>query len=124
MWATWCNPCVYQMIELNKIYENYSRENLEILSINIDQREDSLEIQSFIEEFKNYLGIELTWIIGMDNGSIWEEYMINGGIPTLCIFDRKGTLQFHHEGIAVYSEIPAGMPEETTILAPILNELL
>ena len=38
MWATWCSPCQYQMLDLKKAYDNYSRNELEILSINIDSR--------------------------------------------------------------------------------------
>ena len=39
MWATWCQPCQYQMLELEKAYSYYSNNDLEILSINIDSRE-------------------------------------------------------------------------------------
>ena len=124
MWATWCTPCQFQMIELKKAYDNYSRDELEILSIDIDTSETSQQIQSFIEEFKNQLDIELDWIFGMDDGSIWEKYMISGGIPTLCIFDQDGKTHFTKEGIAVFSEIPAGWPEDTTTLAPRIDELI
>ena len=124
MWATWCDPCQFQMTELKKAYDNYSRDELEILSIDIDTRETSQQIQSFIEEFKNQLDIELDWILGMDDGSIWEKYMINGGIPTLCIFDQEGKLQFSDEGVAVFSEIPQGWPGDTVILKPKIDELL
>ena len=34
MWATWCSPCKYQMLELKKAYGHYSKEDLVILSIN------------------------------------------------------------------------------------------
>lgn len=126
MWATWCTPCQFQMIELKKAYDNdnYSRDELEILSIDIDTSETSQQIQSFIEEFKNQLDIELDWIFGMDDGSIWEKYMISGGIPTLYIFDQDGKIHFTKEGIAVFSEIPAGWPEDTATLAPRIDELI
>jgi thiol-disulfide isomerase/thioredoxin len=39
MWATWCSPCVYEMIELNRLYNNFSRNDLEIISVNVDYRE-------------------------------------------------------------------------------------
>ena len=41
MWATWCGPCVYQMSELRKIYDSYDRNELEIISLNIDLDENS-----------------------------------------------------------------------------------
>ena len=124
MWATWCQPCQLQMLELRKAYENYSRNDLEILSIDIEQSETSQQIQSFINAYKQY-NYNLTWIFGKDDGSIWNKYKVGqGGIPALCIFDKKGKLYFSHEGLAVFSEIPQGYPQGLIKLAPIINEIL
>ncbi len=124
LWATWCGPCQYQMTELKKVYENYSRNDLEIISVDIDPREDAQLIQSFRNYFNDTYGIELNWIFGMDNGSISEKYMKEGAIPTLCIFDKKGRLNFRESGICVYLEIPPSLPANTTVLAPIINKLI
>lgn len=124
MWATWCPPCQIQMLELRKIYQNYSRNDVEILSIDIDPRESVQQIQSFLDHNRDN-GYELTWVFGTDDGSIWETYKVgNGGIPALCIFDREGVLSFSHEGLAVYDEVPIGLPADLTRLAPILDSLL
>jgi thiol-disulfide isomerase/thioredoxin len=107
MWATWCGPCQFQMTELKKIYDTYNRTDLEIISLDIDLDETAQQVQNFLAWFKTSIGIELNWIFGMDDGSVWDTYMLErGGIPTLCIFDKQGILQFSHEGIAVFSEIP------------------
>jgi len=124
LWATWCSPCQYQMTELKKIYENYSRNDLEIISVDVDTREDAQLIQSFRNFFNQTYGIELDWIFGMDDGSISEKYMKEGAIPTLCIFDKKGRLSFREAGICVYLEIPSGFPANTTVLAHIINQLI
>lgn len=124
MWATWCSPCQLQMLELRKIYENYSRNDVEILSIDIDQRETVSQIQDFLSIFKDY-EYELTWTFGIDDGTIWETYKVgNGGIPALCIFNREGVLSYSHEGLAVYNEISPGYPEDLTRLAPVLDTLI
>ena len=125
LWATWCGPCQFQMTELKKIYENYSRSDLEIISVDIDPREDVQLIQSFRSYFNSTYGIELDWMFGIDNnGSISEKYMNEGAIPTLCIFDKKGRLSFREAGLCVYIEIPEGLPANTTKLAPIINKLI
>ncbi len=123
MWATWCSPCQFQMTELKKTYEAYSRDDLEIISIDIDTRETVQLVENFRNAFKQQ-GIELNWVFGMDDGSIWEKYMLNGGIPTLCIFDREGKLSLQHEGIAVFSEIPQGLSEDTVKLSQKIDSLL
>ena len=124
MWATWCGPCKTQLIELNKINEHYGKEDLEIISLDIDDRETSQYIIDFIEDFKNDYDIELDWTIGQDDGSVWEEYLINGGIPTLYIFDQKGKIHFTHEGVSFFSEVPYGYPDTTPILKSIIDELI
>ncbi|MCK5029924.1 MAG: TlpA family protein disulfide reductase [Thermoplasmatales archaeon] len=122
MWATWCSPCQYQMLDLKKAYDNYSRNELEILSINIDSREDVQQIRDFIDQFAQY-GYELNWIFGMEDDSL-DEYMPSDSIPTLCIFDQKGNLYFSHTGISPYSEIPEEFPEDTVTLVQKIEELI
>ena len=122
MMATWCQPCQYQMLELRKIYENYSRSDLEIISLDIDPRETSQQLASYREHFASY-GYNLDWTFGMDDGSVAKKYL-GQGIPTLCIFDQQGNLTFKHEGVSVYSDIPPGWPSDTTKLKPIIDGLL
>jgi len=87
---------------------------LEIFSIDVDTSETLKQIQDFKEMFKDQEGIELNWIFGKDDGSIWKKYMMsNGGIPTLCIFDQEGNLCFQDEGA-----------KEAVILAQKIDDLL
>ena len=124
MWATWCNPCHAVMPELKKIYDNYSRDELEIMSVDIDSRESVELIESFIDWFEDQYDIELNWIFGLDDGSISEKYMNESAIPTLAVFDQKGRLYYRKAGVHAYKEIPEGFPEDTPTLAPILEELI
>jgi len=127
-WATWCSPCQFQMLELKKIYENYTRSQLEIISINIDNGESIETINEFKDAFYQQLGIELDWVFGNDDGSIWQEYSLAaGGIPTLYIFDKNGNAHFSHEGVLFYNEIPEEWPsdqEPPETLKPKIVELL
>jgi thiol-disulfide isomerase/thioredoxin len=124
MWATWCNPCHAVMPELKKIYDNYSRDELEIMSVDIDLRESVELIESFIDWFEDQYDTELNWIFGQDDGSISEKYMNESAIPTLAVFDQKGRLYYRKAGVHAYKEIPVGFPENTPTLAPILEELI
>ena len=123
MWATWCSPCGYQMLELEKVYHYYGKEIIEIISIDIDQGETIKMVQDYIDEFQKN-GINLDWIFGMDVEEIWEKYKISGGIPTLYIFDENGKIHYNHEGVSVFSEIPSGWPQNTVILKEKIDELI
>jgi thiol-disulfide isomerase/thioredoxin len=124
LWATWCGPCHAVMPELEKIYNDYTRNELEIMSVNIDNTENVEIIEDFIDEFETQYNIELNWIFGRDDGSISEKYMKEGAIPTLAVFDQRGKLHYRKAGVHVYNEIPEGFPENTPMLAPILDELI
>jgi len=124
MWATWCQPCQLVMPQLKEAYDDYSRDDLEIISINVDTNENAQMIQDFKDQFEE-IGIELNWIFGKDDGSIWQKYKTgDGGIPTLCIFDQKGRLHFRKMGVVAYKEIPYYFPDDTPLLEPIINDLL
>jgi len=127
-WATWCQPCIYQMTELKMVYENYTRDELEIISLNVDESESISTIIDFKNAFKDQLTIDLNWVFGNDDGSAWDEYQLaQGGIPTLYIFDQNGNIEFSHEGIAIYDVVPEGWPsnqDPPERLKPKIDELL
>jgi thiol-disulfide isomerase/thioredoxin len=123
MWATWCTPCGYQMLELEKANNYYNKDIIQIISLDIDPDETVKMVQDYIIEFQKN-GIYLDWIFGMDINQIWEKYKINGGIPTLYIFDQNGKIHYYHEGISVFSEIPNGWPKNTITLKEKIDELI
>ena len=44
-WATWCGPCMGERATLQKIYEKYKNQNLEIISISLD--DDPQKVDAF-----------------------------------------------------------------------------
>ena len=120
MWATWCQPCGLQMIELEKLYNHYDKEKIEIISLDIETRETIEMVNQYINEFKKYND----WVFGMDVDNVWEKYKINDGIPTLYIFDQDGHTYYKHEGVSVFSEIPEGWPQTTIKLKDKIDEII
>jgi thiol-disulfide isomerase/thioredoxin len=122
LWATWCSPCQVQMLELRKAYTNYSRDELEILSINIDERETASTIQNFLDQYK-YYGYELKWIFAEELDNL-DEYNPLGSIPRLCIFDKYGTLFWEHNGLTYYNRFPEGWTYEKIPLKEKIDQAL
>ena len=124
LWATWCGPCTYVMPELKKIYIDYNRTELEIISIDIDTSETVEKIEGYISDFAEYYGIQLNWIFARDSDNIAEKYLKDGKIPTLTIFDQVGRLCYHEVGVHGYIEVPYGFPSDTPLLASVLEDLI
>jgi hypothetical protein len=110
------------MLEFKKVYENYSRDDLEILSINTDSSEGLRVIQSFIDQFEQY-GYAFNWVFGNEIDNL-DHYNPTGSIPKLCIFDRDGILSWEHIGLTFYTEFPEGWTGEKITLKEKIDELL
>ena len=100
-----CQPCMFQMFELKKISENYSKNDVIILSIDVwvSSGETASILQDTIDEFKNQVNVTLDWTFGLDDlqGTIQNTYA-SAGVPTLYIFDKKGNIYYSHVGYEDY----------------------
>lgn len=83
-WATWCPPCIAEMPEIEKLYQETKDSDLVILSV---ETGDSLDtVSAFIEE-KGY-----TFEVLLDGEqSVAIDYGISA-IPTSYFIDEEGTI--------------------------------
>ncbi len=91
-WATWCPPCRGEMPDIQKLYEDYSREGEEALIVlgvaapGMGQEKDEEGIRSFLEE-NGY-----TYPVLMDtSGELFYSYGIRA-FPTTFMIDRDGNI--------------------------------
>tara|TARA_E500000331_G_scaffold95738_1_gene92284 strand:+ start:251 stop:790 length:540 start_codon:yes stop_codon:yes gene_type:complete len=83
-WATWCAPCKEEMPSLDRLYKNENFNNLEILTINVEEP-NTLKTKKF---FTN---------LNIQNLSIFFDKKLNfvnsfklRGIPTTILINKKG----------------------------------
>jgi thiol-disulfide isomerase/thioredoxin len=109
-----CQPCMYQMFELKKISENYSRNDVAILSIDVwvSDGETAVMLQEMIDEFKNQVNLTLDWTFGLDapEGTIEKTYA-SEGVPSLYIYDKKGNIYYSHVGYESYADLSTKIDE-------------
>jgi len=109
-----CQPCMFQMFELKKISENYSKNDVTILSIDVwvSSGETASMLQDTINAFKNQLNMTLDWTFGLDDlqGTIQNTYA-SVGVPALYIFDKKGNIYYSHVGYEEYSSLAAKLDQ-------------
>jgi hypothetical protein len=111
-----CYPCMNQMFELKKISENFSKDEVSIISIDvwIRQGENVNLLKQFIQAFQDQVDMNLNWTFGVDDqkGTLEGRYA-NKGVPTLYILDTKGNIYYSNVGYETYD-----------VLASKINEIL
>lgn len=91
-WATWCQPCVRSIPELNKIAQEFGNRGVAMVGISIDGPRN----QSKILPFVNSLGINYP-ILRDINSEVMTDMNVTS-VPTLLIFNSRGDLVYTHEG--------------------------
>lgn len=91
-WATWCKPCVTGIPKLNVIYEEFSKQGVEFVGINIDGPRN----QSKVKPFVHSLGIKYSIVLDPDQELV-DDFNVTA-FPTLIVIDEKGKQVFIHEG--------------------------
>ncbi len=81
-WATWCPPCVAEMPSMQKLYDHFKKQGLEIIAV--DLQEDKAAVQKFVDKHN------ITFTAVLDRtGRIGSLYGARN-IPTTYIIDRQG----------------------------------
>ena len=84
-WASWCQPCVYEMPFIQEVFEEWSGQGLVVLTINIG--ESSSKAKTFMESH------DLSFPVLLDTKQdVAEKYNIRG-IPTTFFIDENGIIK-------------------------------
>jgi peroxiredoxin len=86
-WATWCGPCVAELPNVLKAYEQYHKDGFEIVGISLDS--DKAKLEKFIADKK------MTWAQFFD-GKGWknelgQKYGVNS-IPATYLLNGEGII--------------------------------
>lgn len=82
-WASWCGPCRKEIPNLKRIYDRFSSEGLEIISISRDKDKKAWQ-KALAEE-------QLVWPNFIDETGIAEAYGVKM-IPAIFLLDANGTV--------------------------------
>jgi len=83
-WATWCPPCRAEMPSMEKLYQRFKNQGLEILAV--DLGESAVTVRRFIQNNRYTFPV----MLDTDN-RIGSLYGIQA-IPTTFIIDREGKI--------------------------------
>ncbi len=98
-WATWSQPCLRSIPELNAIYNEFSARGVSFIGISIDSPRNQSKLKPFIQS----MGVDYP-ILRDVNSEIMSEMNVFS-VPTLLIISRQGEVVFFHEGYRPGDEI-------------------
>lgn len=84
-WGTWCEPCKAEMPALQKKYETYKNQGLEVVGVNIG--ESPITVEPFIKQY----GVDFPIVLDRKS-QITKLYRI-GPIPTTFFISPEGKVE-------------------------------
>ncbi|MDQ0427625.1 peroxiredoxin [Planomicrobium stackebrandtii] len=102
-WGTWCKPCAKEMPAMDRQYEAFSNDGVQVLAINIAQSD--FEVQSFADQY----GLSFPVVIDKTK-SVMTAYSIRP-LPTTVLVNPDGNIQRIVTGEMTEQDIEGFMEE-------------
>ena len=91
-WATWCPPCRKELPSMERLWQQFSKEDFMVLAINVG--EDADTIFAFTGTLEPALGFPLL----LDRDSAVLKAWPVRGLPTTFVLDREGRVVYRAVG--------------------------
>jgi len=89
-WATWCKPCVKELDQIQKVYEELKEKKFQIIAIDEDGPRTLSKVKSFVK------GRGWKFPVLLDkNKKVYRKYQVIG-LPYSLILDDRGIIRFSH----------------------------
>lgn len=95
-WATWCGPCIYEMPDLEKLYQKYHQEGLQVIGLTLQSPKKQVP--------QKIAQAGVTYPILLDAEEAVESYGPFSSIPQTYIIDRQGEIVAEIIGMQSYSQ--------------------
>jgi thiol-disulfide isomerase/thioredoxin len=108
IWATWCPPCVKEMPSMQRVYEDYGDDGLEILAVAVDDepgvRQASGRVEGLVSEFVDRMGLTFPVVLDPTGGT--ERLFETQYLPTTILVDREGRVRAREVGGRFWDQEP------------------
>ena len=91
-WATWCKPCLEEMAEYNKIYEQYKEKGFTLLAVSTDTEKSVAKVKPYIKS-KGY-----DFPVLLDTNSEVARKYYAQQMPYTVLIDQSGNITYSHLG--------------------------
>jgi cytochrome c biogenesis protein CcmG, thiol:disulfide interchange protein DsbE len=100
IWATWCPPCITELPSMQRVYEAYADQGLEILAVAVDavpgERQADGRVVGVVSAFVDRFG--LTFPVALDPTGGTERLLEVNHLPTTFLIDREGRIRVREVG--------------------------
>jgi peroxiredoxin len=86
-WASWCGPCQVEAPYLKAIYDQYAKDDLIVLTIDMAFNDSAVNVQKFLNKY----GLTAPVLLDLD-GMVSETYAANF-IPLTYFIDKHGIIR-------------------------------
>lgn len=93
-WATYCQPCLEGTPHLVNLQNQYGKDGLVVIGLNVGGDEDRPKIAAFISQFN------VQYDIAVPDDEFVNMFMEGSGIPQTIILDRRGRVAGHFLGFS------------------------
>jgi len=101
-WATWCDPCKADMVELRKLQAKYAKQSLQIVGVNLDN--DAATAAKFLKENAG----KYPWAHIHEQGGFQSDLATKLGVlsvPVTILIDSKGVVVKRTAGLSANPEM-------------------
>ena len=99
LWATWCKPCVAELMAINDVYDEWQEETGVVLyAISIDDTKTAAKVAPFVN------GKGWDFIVLQDINWDFKRAMNVVDVPFLCLLNGNGEIVWSHTSYAPGSE--------------------
>lgn len=97
-WATWCKPCIQELKEYNKIYDEFKDKGFKLIAISTDSERSVAKVKPFVKS----MGYKFTVLLDI-NSDVARKYYARV-MPYSVLLDRKGGIVYSHIGYSFGDE--------------------
>lgn len=91
-WATWCKPCLEELIEFQKIYDEYKGQGFKMLAISTDSERTVAKVKPYVKS-RNH-----DFPVLFDTNSDVARIYYAHAIPHSVLMDKNGKIVYSHMG--------------------------
>jgi cytochrome c biogenesis protein CcmG, thiol:disulfide interchange protein DsbE len=91
-WATWCKPCLEELAEFKKIYNEYKDKGFKMFAISTDDERTIAKVKPFVRS-KGY-----DFPVLLDTNSDVARIYYAQAVPYSVILDKNGNIVYSHLG--------------------------